>query len=200
MFAYPRKSATKVRNGKVQRKNRWAQTPNCYNTAQPTPVIDRQRPGWGYRHLVRKVELQRFLTIIPNWNELSFGLRVLILARGEDDCLGWHRSGLVALCAWDREIVLTRVNDCFYRQHRCLLQNLAIPCIQCGQDWELQFTENTARAFQLIHVLLHELGHHHDRVTTASKIRASRGEGYAEAFARRYEEVILERYRDDFPL
>ena len=200
MFVHARKSTPRVRNGKVQRKNRWTETPNCYNTEQPTPVIDRQRPGWGYRHVVRKEDLRRFVLLVPNWNELSLGLNVLILARGDEDCLGWHRPGLVALCAWDREVTLSHVWDGFYRQHQNLLENLAVPCVRCGENWELRFTENTARAFHLIHVMVHELGHHHDRVTTRSKIRASRGEGYAEAFARQHENTILKRYRAEFPL
>lgn len=200
MFVLPRKSTPRVRNGRVQRKNRWEETPNCCNTAQPTPVIDRQRPGWGYRHLVRKNDLRRFVAIIPDWRELSIGLNVLLLARGADDCMGWHRPGLVALCAWDRKLILSPVYDSFYREHQHLLESLEVPCVPCGGDWELQFTESTARAFQLIHVLLHELGHHHDRLTTRSKISPCRGEGYAEAFARRYETTILRRYRDEFPL
>src|SRR5262245_18299661 len=51
MYSFPRKTAPKVRNGQVQRKNRWQETPNCYNTEQPVPVIDRQWPGYGFRHL-----------------------------------------------------------------------------------------------------------------------------------------------------
>ncbi len=200
MFISHRRSTPKVRDGKVQRKNRWSPTPNCYNTAQPTPVIDRERPGWGYRHLVRKCDLERFIAIIPDWNQLSIGINVLILARGNERCFGWHRPGLVALCAWDREIILTTAGDGFYREHQRLLENLGVPCVRCGQDWELRFTENTARAFQLVHVFLHEIGHHRDRWTTRSKRNCSRGEGYAEEFARLYESTILSRYRDEFPL
>ena len=200
MFSYPRKTAPGVRNGKVRRKNRWAPTPNCYNTVQPVPVIDRQRAGWGYRHLVRKDDMRRFVALIPNWHELAAGLNVLILSRGRYDLFGWHRPGRVAICAWEREIIWSGVGDWFYREHQRLLQNLDVPCIRHGEDWELRFTENTARAFQLVHVLIHELGHHHDRMTTRSKIAASRGEGYAEAYARRFEETILTRYRNEFPL
>ena len=200
MFAYPRKTAPKVRNGKVQRKNRWAPTQNCYNTAQPVPVFGTGAAGWGYRHLVRKDDLRSFVALVPNWNDLALGLNVLILARGRDDCLGWHRPGLVAICAWEREIAWSGVDDGFYREHQRLLQNLGVPCLKRGEDWELRFTADTARAFQLVHVLVHELGHHHDRITTRSKICASRGEGYAEAYARRYEDVILARYRNEFPL
>ena len=61
-----------------------------------------------------------------------------------------------------------------------------------------EFTESQARAYQLLHILLHELGHHHDRITTKSQVRASRGEPYAEAYALQHEALIWERYLDTF--
>jgi len=200
MFAYPRRSTPRVRDGKVQRKNRHAPTPNCYNTLLPEPAIDRRRPGRGYCHLVRKEHLRRFVRLIPNWRELSAGLKVLLLAEGDGGWMGWHRRGMVAICAWERDIVISGADEWFYREHQGLLQKLAVPCVRSGTNWELQFTENTARAFQLIHVLIHELGHHHDLMTTRSKIEASRGEEYAEAYARRFEDLILARYRREFAL
>jgi hypothetical protein len=199
MYSFPRKTAPKVRDGKVQRKNRWRETPNCYNSEQPEPVIDRQRPGWGYRHLVRKEDLRRFIRLIPNWNEISIGLNVLILARGNEGYMGWHRRGLVALCGWNRNIIHHTDHD-WYLEHKAILEKLEVPCVRQSDDWELQFTEATARAFQLIHILIHELGHHHDRMTTGSKRDACRGEGYAEAYARRFEDLLLARYRNEFPL
>ena len=57
-----------------------------------------------------------------------------------------------------------------------------------------EFTDETVMAFQLVHVLVHELGHHHDRMTSPSQRRATRGEPYAEAYARRHETVIWREY------
>ncbi len=200
MRTFPRKTAPKVRDGKVQRKNRWKPTPNCYNVEQPVPVIDRQRPGWGYRHLVRKDDLRKFIRLVPEWEEISVGLNVLILATGGDETLGWHSAGRVAICAWDRSLALSGADRCFYEEHRPLLEKLGVPCVRLSNGWELQFTENTARAFQLVHVFVHELGHHRDRMTTRFKRQACRGEYYAEAYARRYEDLLLARYRQEFPL
>ena len=45
-----------------------------------------------------------------------------------------------------------------------------------------------------MHILLHELGHHHDRITTRSKVRASRGDSYAEQYALRYADRIWDEY------
>ena len=62
-----------------------------------------------------------------------------------------------------------------------------------------KFTEAQARAYQLLHILLHELGHH-DRITTKSQKRASRGEPYAEAYALTYEAKIWDVYQRRFGL
>ena len=49
-----------------------------------------------------------------------------------------------------------------------------------------------------MHVFLHELGHHHDRITTRSMQTPSRGEGYAEEYAHRYGEQMWQKYFDVF--
>jgi hypothetical protein len=67
-------------------------------------------------------------------------------------------------------------------------------------DEQLEWTESQARACQLLHVLLHELGHHHDRMTNRSKTRAARGEPYAERYALRYEAGIWDAYLQEFGL
>ena len=65
----------------------------------------------------------------------------------------------------------------------------------------VRWSEPSARAYQLLHILLHELGHHHDRMTTRSRPdRPPRGEPYAEAYAHRHEALIWERYLERFGL
>lgn len=200
MVIYYRKTTPKVKQGKVQRKNRAALTPTYYNNPQPYPVLDKEKPGRGYRHLIRKKDLYRFIDIIPEWEELAKGLNAVLLARGQLGALGWHMPGIVALCAWDRELVWDRCEDEFYDEHKEIFGKLGIPCKQDGQSWQIGFDERTARAFQLVHVLIHELGHHHDRMRTRSKKRAARGEPYAESYARRHEGIIIERYVKEFEL
>jgi hypothetical protein len=56
------------------------------------------------------------------------------------------------------------------------------------------FTEATAQAFLLVHVLVHELGHHHDRMTSPRQDNCTRGEPYAEDYALRHEDVIWPAY------
>lgn len=58
------------------------------------------------------------------------------------------------------------------------------------------FTETQIKAYQLLHILLHEIGHHHDRITTKGKIKTARGENYAENYAEKYEKIIWDKYFD----
>ncbi|MBN2089849.1 hypothetical protein JW964_09550 [candidate division KSB1 bacterium] len=198
MRNYPRKSTPKVKGGKVQKKNNWVLTPNYYNTRQPYPVFDKERPGSGYTHLIKRKDLYDFIDLIPEWDELAKGLDAVVLAAGDDEALGWHIPGVVGICAWDEKIEWIAVPSDYYEEHKSIFEKLKVECHRTGDDWDILFTENSAKAFQLIHVFLHELGHHHDRMTTKSKRRTGRGEKYAEAYAIKYEDVIIKRYFDKF--
>jgi hypothetical protein len=59
------------------------------------------------------------------------------------------------------------------------------------------FEPSTARDFMLMHVFLHELGHHHDQ-KTLRRGGASRGEDYAEAWAIEKERELWPKYRAAF--
>src|SRR5260370_858772 len=67
----------------------------------------------------------------------------------------------------------------------CGYDSCDLPITSCEQENEgapgylAEFNEATVQAFQLINVLLHELGHHHDRMTSPGQRRATRGERYA---------------------
>lgn len=155
--------------------------------------------GPASRHLVSKDDLRRFLEILPNRDGLLQGLNAIVLDRGDRDCMGWHRPGVIGLCAWDRCIVFENCVFEFIVDHREILDKLNVP-YNCIEGGTILFTEATARAFALIHVLVHELGHHHDRMTTRSRKVACRGEGYAEAYARKYEDEILACFQKIFEL
>ena len=195
-----RRSAPKVVGGKVQRKNRSTTTPNYYDTPQTSPVIDRRRPGLGYRHILMKRDVERFINILPDWNELSKGLNAVVQAPGNGYCDGWHKPGVVAVCAWERD-VWVEVGPWYFDDHKSIFNQLGVPCesLDTG-DHLCKFTEGTAKAYQLLHILLHELGHHHDRMTTKSKRESARGERYAERYAIKYARWIWNRYFDEFGL
>jgi hypothetical protein len=197
----PRKTTPRVVGGKVQRKNRSARTSTIYNTPQTPPVIDRQKPGFGFRHLLLKRDISKFIALLPDWDELSNGLNVIALAPGNSTLFGWHRPGIVGFCAWSRDL-WHEVTVSFHEEHQDILDRLGVPFSETDGDYSFvwKFTVATARAFQLLHILLHELGHHHDRMSTRSQRRASRGENYAEQYARQYEHLIFDRYVAAFGL
>ena len=70
-----RRTATKVKDGRVQRKNRHRPT------AHEGFVLDRESPGRGFNHVVTKRDVQAFLDIIPDWHRFSKRLERIVLAR-----------------------------------------------------------------------------------------------------------------------
>lgn len=192
-----RKTNPKVAGGSVQKKNNWIPTADYYNSEQKLPIVDRRRPGKGFRHLLKARDIHDFISILPDWNELSAGLNAIVLARGSWDAFGYHAHGVVHVCAWD-ENIWTELSKEGFEQERDILEKLNVPCELFDDRVLCKFTESTARAHQLLATLLHELGHHHDRMTTRSKLRAGRGESYAEAYAKAYADQIWIEYQELF--
>jgi hypothetical protein len=194
-----RKTTPKVQGGKPLRKNNWELTTHYSQTPEPEIRVDRQRPGRGYRHLLGKADIERFIALLPEWDELAAELDAIVLAPGDSSTDGFHYTGVVAICAWEAEVWVTYPPS-YYDEHHWIIEKLGVDAEHLdGAVW-VKWTEETARAYQLLHILLHELGHHHDRVTTRSQKRAARGESYAEEYARRHFDQIFERYRVAFGL
>lgn len=193
-----RKSAPGVKAGRVQRKNRSARTPYYPEVPGQGPAFVRERPGAGYRHLLLVADVKAFVELIPGWAELSRGLRAVMLVGGDPECFGWHTPGFVALCAWPRTLWVS-VNSTFFGCEQPLLDRLGVERVAGGDDAIVcRFTEAQASAWQLLSTLLHELGHHHDRMSTRPRNRTARGEPYAEAFAHAGADVMFERYAERF--
>jgi hypothetical protein len=197
MSGFYRRATPKVTGGKVQKKNRHALTPNYWNTVQRVPVIDKERPGRGYRHLLTKKDILEFIEIVPEWDELSTGLNAVLLAPGENNLDGWYGDGVIGICAWDRDI-WREVSKPYYHEHEDVFSRLGVESKRQGNFHVCKFTEGTARAYQLLHIFLHELGHHHDRMTTKRKMFTGRGEGYAEDWAIKYEQIVWDSYLKKF--
>jgi len=197
MVPINRKTTPRVRAGRVQKKNNWEETPNYYNTAQKIPLVDRRRPGPGYRHVLKQRDIHAFIDILPDWQELSKGLDAIVLAPGTRGAAGYHTTGCVHICAWDQDLWEESRLD-FFEDHQDIFDRLELPYDRCEGYVLCKWREPTIRAYQLLHILLHELGHHHDRITTRSQADAARGEPYAEAYARKYADRIWDRYFEVF--
>ena len=192
-----RKSTPQVVGGRVQKKNNPEWTANYYTTPPPSLIIDRQRPGKGYRHLLLQRDVETFIRLLPEWAELSRGLNAIVLAPGEYTLNGWHTPGVVGVCAWEADLWIGYAAP-HYEDHKAVFDRFGVQSHEVKNGIMCEFTEAQARAYQLLHILLHELGHHHDRMTTKSKVRASRGEPYAEQYALAYEARIWEQYQEVF--
>jgi hypothetical protein len=194
----PRKTTPKVKGGRVQKKNNWSETTDAVLLAGTSVAFERRRPGPAYRHLLRKQDLERFIALLPDWDELAVGLRLIVLDEGAYGFDGWHTTGMLGLCAWERDLWVD-YHPRFVEEHRWLLDRLGVETVRRDKTCVIvRWTEATAKAYLLLHVFLHELGHHHDRMTTRSRAAAARGETYAEAYATRYVDRIWESYEAEF--
>lgn len=163
-------------------------------------MVDRKRAMPGFKHLLNEKDVYRFISLIPNWDELSEGLNVVILDRGgHDSPMGWYSNGMIALSAWENELSGDFYSD-FLDEHQFILDLIGVEYTRKGKYCHVDFDQYTAKAFQLLHIFLHELGHHVDRMDSRSKKQPSRGEQYAEDFANEYAEILFDTYIDHFRL
>ena len=191
-----RRSAPRVVGGRVQRQHRTAETPYFGAELLPLPAVTRLRPARAHRHVAEADDVQRFVRLIPRWAEISRELRAIVLSP-RLDCMGFYRDGVVSLCAWPRELE-TRWDEAFWREHAAVLERLDVPVVHDGDEVVCGFDAASARGFMLMHVLLHELGHHHDRMASRRRRFASRGEPYAEAYAHRRADELWDAYFREF--
>lgn len=185
--SFNRRTATKVKDGRVQKKN--PKLP----TGLGGYVLDRESPGRGFRHVVSKRDLQAFTEIIPEWHKFSQRLERIVLSRhssNDGEYAFYHReeTGAIFLCAW-RDDLWQEVRHGYFDSHRQIFERLGVSFDLGKETAFCRFTEAQARAFMLLHVFVHELGHHHDRLNQKHR-DSSRGEAYAERFANsRFEQL-----------
>lgn len=192
-----RKTAPKVKNGVVQKKN------NHEITAREKYVVDRERPDKGYKHVISKRDIHDFIELIPDWSEVSTGIESIILDSGSDSFDGMYQhyyyenTGAIRLSAWPKELWVDFEKD-YYEEHRWHLNLLGVVCEERENDWYCHFTENQARAFMLMHIFLHELGHHVDKLRSKNQQVMAGGEEFAENYANKLFEVIWPSYVNRF--
>ena len=87
------------------------------------------------------------------------------------------------------------VNKFYYKDHQALFERLGVKATEKGNNFYCVFNEDQIKGYQLLHILLHELGHHVDRIKTKSKITAARGEQFAEDYAFKHEKIIWQAYQ-----
>ena len=84
---------------KGRRKHNWRYTPDAALSAT-TVVLERHRPGRGYRHILSKSDVERFIALLPDWDELSRGLEAIVLLAGNPEYQGWCGPDWIGICGW----------------------------------------------------------------------------------------------------
>lgn len=193
-----RRTALRVRDGRVAKKHNWTPDRGDYRVWPQAEIrLDRRAPGKDFRHLLTIAQLRAFVALLPDWDRVALGLDAIVLAEG-DDCMGWYEPGVVAVCAWEQGLWWEDAYPQFEAEHRDILDLLGVERERVGDRLQVRFTEAQARAFQLLHILPHEIGHHRDRMTTGSRRHIARGEPYAEAYALSVLEAVWPAYGRQF--
>ena len=193
-----RKTTPKVKGGKPLRKNNHEVTPNYWNTTQNEVQIDSEKPGKGYKHFLKKRDILKFIEIIPNWEIYSKGLDAIVLESGESGHDGvYYYVGVICISAWPKEMDM-EFSKAYYNDHKELFKRLGVKSKEQNDFYFCEFNEDQIKAYQLLHILLHELGHHYDRMKTKSKHSTARGEKFAEDFAFENEDIMWNKYEETF--
>lgn len=190
-----------MRAGRVQKKNNWVADRGDYFAWPQSEIrLDRRAPGVGYRHVITVPQLRKFIGLLPSWDEVAVGLDAIVIDAGHDEAMGTYDDGVVFLHAWPAHSGFWFESDHDWnRENEVLLSLLDVKIDEQDGRVGLLWTEAQARAFMLLDVLPHELGHHHDRMTTRSK-RLGRGEPYAERYAREVLERVWPTYLRHFAI
>ncbi len=137
-------------------------------------------------HVLSKRDMQAFIDLIPEWATLSRWLERIVLSR-RDSADGWHafyhreETGAIFLCAWDKNLWV-ELTPGYFQAHEHIFARIGVAHDRQESGVMCRFTLAQARAFTLLHVFMHELGHHHDRLHQKHR-DSTRGEDYAETFA-----------------
>jgi hypothetical protein len=190
---HERKVAPKVRDGIVQKKNKHRPT------ARLGCVLARESPAKGCRHIITKQDVRLLITLIPNWHQLSEGLESIILTASSDDHEGcyqiFHRekTGSIQIPAWRGDLwkVFTAA---YFHEHATIFEMLSIASESHPDGVQCRFTFQQAKAFLLLHIFLHELGHHVDRMESKAQRTSLRGEAFAESYAHELCSIIWPAY------
>ncbi|MEO7299936.1 MAG: hypothetical protein ABI042_15315 [Verrucomicrobiota bacterium] len=162
-------------------------------------VVDRESPRRGFRHVLSKRDLRAFIDLIPDWDRLSQRLERIVLGSDnsyDGEYVFYHReqTSSIFLNAWQEDLWMEIASE-YFDSHKEIFQRLGVSYDKTAKAVLCRFTEAQARAFMLLHVFMHELGHHHDRLQQKHR-DGTRGEDYAERFANsRFNQMLSDYVR-----
>jgi len=164
---FNRRTATKVKDGRVQRKNR--HRPTGHNGY----VVDRESPGRGFRHVVTKQDVHSFIELVPEWERFSERLERIRLAgpvAAQDALYVFYdreETGAILLHAWPEDLWMDLATS-YFEAHRSIFERLGVSYDVRENSVFCRFTEEQARAFMLLHVFMHG-----SATTTTGSIRST---------------------------
>src|SRR5258708_6493317 len=126
MKSIARKWNPRLTGAPVHRKDRHIATPVYHGSGQTLTVIDRKRPGRGFRHVLKPKDIRAFIELLPDWDDLSVGLDAIVLAPGSREVYGYHTRGVVHVCAWEEDLWLSFPRESFEWQ-RGVIERLGVP-------------------------------------------------------------------------
>jgi hypothetical protein len=162
-------------------------------------VLARESPAKGCRHVVTKRDIRLLTGIIPDWHSLADGLESIILTSSGYDHDGryqiFHRekTASIQIPAWEGDLWQVFTEE-YFREHSGILELLGVATEPHQDGTECRFTLEQVKAFLLLHVFLHELGHHVDRMASKAQRESRRGEHFAEKYANELCSVIWPNY------
>lgn len=194
-----RKTTPKVKDGRVQRKNRTDESEYLALVDGRTFSVIKHRARDGYRHVFRLPEVYRFVQLIPDWPTMSKGLSALALdAYGSDEQTETHYApGYRAI--WMRPFpnsMKTTWPRTFYDGHAEFVSRLG-PEIVTEEDSRsvtISWTSSQAKAWQFLHLFLYDLSVHAQFMKSGQKPRAEHSSKTAEVYAFDTAQLILPTY------
>ena len=193
-----RKTTPKVKDGRVQKKNRTDESEYLALVDGRSFTVIKHRAKPGYRHVLQLPEVYRFVELIPNWTAVSKGLSALALdAYGSDEQTETHyESGYRAI--WMRpfpESMQTSWSRSFYERHEEFASRLGAEALaDDGAAVTLSWTVAQAKAWQLLHLFLYDLSVHDQFMRSGHKPRTEHRNATAEEYALETASRILPTY------
>lgn len=193
-----RKTNPGVKAGQVQKKNWQGTTHNYFDNAMPEIAIDRRRPGPGAKHFVTAEDVRRFIRLIPDWEEMSNGLRAVVLTPFNPRWYGQYwTEGVIQISAWPSALWM-EIGPKIYERDKGLYDLIGVEREEVEGAILLKPTAGQVMASQFLGTFLHELGHHVDRISSRKPVACHNGEPYAEAFEREWRERLWPAYVKEF--
>jgi len=148
--------------------------------------VVRKPPGRQRYHPAGAEEIERFVGLIPSWEEISCDLDgVMLCAPWQEeypDTEGLYGEHAIILFSWPRQPE-ERFRHSFTRQLPEVAGRLSLRERRKDRDYAVTWSPSQARAYVLLFVLLHEIGHHVDWLLCRRGRYARRGESFAEDWA-----------------